>query len=135
MSNIYCVKCGIEGFTKCPYCRSIFLDEEDPRGRVEWMVSHHLVIHEDRLEWKLYGKDPASGLKILARVLQGATEEELKVAACLHEWDFKPCCGSTISCGHRSEEKPLKEFLMDAASYVAEKGDERAFEILSSLIR
>ena len=27
MSNIYCIKCNVEAFGKCPKCRSVFIEK------------------------------------------------------------------------------------------------------------
>ena len=136
MNNIVCTQCGLEGFTKCPYCRSIFADESTRIGSLDSMVSHHLKIHEDRLEWRLFGdKSPGRGLRTLQSVLKDLTLAELTVLACVHSWDFKPCHHSTIGCGHGSEEKPLEEFMQDVGMYLAEKGDEQAYEIVAEATR
>ncbi len=136
MSNIYCTECGVSGFSKCPYCRSIFLDHDQPIAFVEEILSHRLKIHKDKLEWRLYQEQTAlDGLRNLRDLLKDVSDEDLKVLACVHSWDFKPCMRSTIGCGHGSEEKPLEQFMQDAAMYVAERGEEDAYKILEDAIR
>lgn len=123
MGNVYCVKCGMEGESKCPRCRNVF-----PDNRIEAMLSHVLKFqvtphNEDYsngawLSIKLYihpeeyGLPPneeditRKGHEALYEILQGMAAQTdgfptFKQWACIHQWEFKPGCKPLIDCGHK----------------------------------
>lgn len=127
MGNVVCRKCGMEASSKCPYCRSVF-----PENQIDAMLSvvikHsvEIVHYEDRCPYPKRER-----LKIWLDIHDDETEEDawarlyyylkniiepyqpgdekysdhvkfpsLKEFCCHHGWVFKPGQKSSIGCGH-----------------------------------
>lgn len=105
MSNVVCVKCGLEGTSKCPHCRTVFPEfpEED---RMLWFdveaLEHRIILSDEKkVSFRVYDdEDWLSVLKVLRKYLAILKDEHLKTLACKHQFEFKPGCKSSIDCGH-----------------------------------
>lgn len=121
-SNIVCRKCGATGHSKCPYCRTIFGDNQSEdilswifKRRIEKVPSKADV--DENLHWlrvDLYlgsNKDGCTteyGLTKLREILNAMEDPNdpyptIKQYSCDHEWVFAPGQKSTIDCGHGSK--------------------------------
>lgn len=115
MAKIVCTKCGKTGDSKCPFCRSVFGDEDSRIGMIDAVMSHRLLIGEKGIllkRWSLTrNPDNSIGgpetdfniLKSVVGLLKDLTDDELRIIACVHTWDFAPGAKSEIDCGHDSE--------------------------------
>lgn len=81
IGNVSCVKCGLTGISKCPYCRSVFEHDYDRE-----CIRLELAGNVDDKEWVKMHK--------LAR-----QQKIGQFSRCEHEWVFQPDCQSTIGCG------------------------------------
>jgi hypothetical protein len=98
MSNVACVKCGVEGESKCPHCRNIFPDENN-----NFMLEglEHRIILREHVTFRVYsGETHESVLQGLKRWLSRLSEQDITQLACVHKWEFKEGHGSLIGCGH-----------------------------------
>jgi len=152
MAKILCTKCGKTGDSKCPHCRSIFADEDTPAGMIDTIMSYRLAITDKGIllkRMRVY-VDPNAPIgpgnemrdetneEILTSVvglLKRLTDDELKIVACCHTWDFAPFSKSEIDCGHGCEEKPLLDYMSDAWYHLndredADDNDKAAAEII-----
>lgn len=123
MSSFYCVKCGLEAHGKCCHCRSIYAAHPDKTvTMIEQVMSYRLLLDDPtKLKFKLYKDETwADGLIHLRDLLKDQPDDVVRIFACTHEWDFKPFAKSEIECGHRSEEKPLLDYLSDAWCHLTE---------------
>ncbi len=110
MANIICNKCGLTGDSKCPFCRSIFVDRQSLIGQIEHVMSHRMKISAEGIMIKRYSichhPGPETDLDILTflkDVFDALSKEDLKITSCTHDWDFAPFCKSEIDCGHGYE--------------------------------
>jgi len=104
MPNVVCKKCGAEAISKCPYCRSVFPEDQHDSlmsyllkfdiktvNEVDWLeVSWFMGNGSER-------RNAAWGLNKLKEALNGL---DLEKYCCDHEWVFKPGEHSRIDCGH-----------------------------------
>jgi hypothetical protein len=120
MSNCVCIKCGAGASSKCPYCRNVFDDNQ-----LEAAISHVLKFEvytnktlptpRDWLSLRFAMNDDESMEAAAARLLnvlllmkKEAKEDEhcqwpsLKQYFCVHVWQFREGCESTIGCGHKN---------------------------------
>lgn len=141
MARIFCVNCGKKGFSKCPYCRSIFGDDEGPVGRADFICSHRMKLDETdptrvKIEWRGWSDQSVyEALADLKEILNTVNDDELKVLACAHVWDFEPFQQSSIGCGHGSWKSPY-DLLMCALERITDGRDISAeFEILVAASR
>ena len=126
MANVRCYKCGKSGDSKCPHCRTIFDDMSDRADGVDTILSYRMAISDAGIMFKRYrmltgvreSEDDYDILRCVRDLLKDLTDDELRVVACVHKWEFAPCCGSSIGCGHHAPEKDPKEFLYDAIMYL-----------------
>ncbi len=117
MSSFYCTKCGLEAFGKCHLCRNIYASHPNRDVElIEQVMSHRLLLDDPKkLKVKLFSDETwADALITMRDLLKDRTDEECRIFACTHEWDFKPFAKSEIECGHGSEEKPLIDYMSDA---------------------
>lgn len=116
--NVVCSDCGAEAHSKCPYCRSVF-----PDNQMEAMLSYQLkrTMSTDELgiNWldvSLYvgngtEKDNmATAMERLLGILSAMQDPEshyptIAQYCCDHRWTFKPGQKSTIGCGHGSKKR------------------------------
>ena len=139
MSNIYCTKCGIEGYSKCPYCRSIFVDKsfkhgDYPTAQMDTWFSDIMKIEEKRVSFALYNDQTVfDRLKMLRDVLKDAPDEALKVLSCVHTWAFKDCCTSSIDCGHGSHWPSPEAFIERVETHLLETEDLEAIELIEKV--
>jgi hypothetical protein len=123
MASVYCVKCGKTAYSKCPFCRNIFPKHasSDAESWTLEILEHHLVIKDDLVSFKIYpGETAELVLNHMVPQLAKLSPAGIKQLACLHEWDFTPFSKSDIDCGHRSEEKPVLDFMSDAWHYLVD---------------
>ena len=117
MAKIYCTKCGIRGFSKCPHCRSIFANSrKDDAGAAqeyfEMFMSVGLANKDDRAKlaagnevrfsvsfWTYEANEEAAILSILNSLKSCLPKINLQVAACVHDWRLMPGEKSSIGCG------------------------------------
>lgn len=112
MSKIFCKNCGMTGDSKCPHCRTIFVDKE---YREIFVLSTHIS-----LETKNYSDNPikkkflinfnlhADMLEIalmdLEVLLSLMREQNPQMLQCAlenkHSWVFSKGESSEIECGH-----------------------------------
>ena len=69
---------------------------------LETVMSYRLdLAKDDMVQFKLYkDEDHFIGLKELRDLLSGLCDADVRILACLHEWEFAPFNQSTIDCGH-----------------------------------
>lgn len=113
MSSCICVKCGAEANSKCPYCRTVFPDNEMD-GIMSNVLKHHIEKVGDYhwMEVRLFlgeKKDLLEAAKRLHNILDRALNEpgdfiSLEELMCHHDWVLKPGMKSTIGCGHKGED-------------------------------
>jgi hypothetical protein len=128
MPAIYCKKCGIRGFSKCPHCRSIFTDRmpmnqdildsfvhardispKDDNGQpIHYTGGDHIdeIVMKHEVYFETYADTPEEAIK---RVLESLQEllrghVNIDVASCVHEWELMPGERSSIGCGHTGPE-------------------------------
>ena len=120
MAKIYCTKCGIRGFSKCPHCRSVFSEgrKDDASWAQEYFelfMSVGLQNKEDRERlkageevrfqvsfWHYAASEEAAILSILDSLRAALPQINLQVAACVHDWQMIPGEKSSIGCGCES---------------------------------
>lgn len=118
MASIICRKCKRTGDSKCPYCRSIFGDDDTATGMLDTTISYRLKIDGDAIVLKKFNipdYDEESH-KVLSMVVNSvvraaqtdnvSVEDVCRVLCCVHEWEFAPHCYAGISCGHRAPVDP-----------------------------
>lgn len=135
MPEIYCKKCGLRGHSKCPYCRSIFpahshgLSDNDALRQMAQEYFENFVevgLYENdeqrrkedyeklnngesvrfRVSFWTYSNDRSYALaSILERLAELLPLVNIKVAACIHEWEFMPGQESSIGCGHKGKKR------------------------------
>jgi hypothetical protein len=124
MPTVYCKKCGITGFSKCPHCRSIFADgmpmemelldnfihvrdisPKDENGQpTRYTGGDHegeiVVKHE--VYFETYADTQDIAMERVLSSLQSLLSQHIniKVASCVHEWELAPGEVSSIGCGH-----------------------------------
>lgn len=110
--NVYCIKCGAEGDSKCPHCRSVFNS-----NHLEVQLSHVLkfdLINLDGASWlqvrlrippefcvedeEATLADAHIGLYEILKMMIEGHELPLKQWICRHEWRLKPGHKSLIGC-------------------------------------
>jgi len=101
MSKIVCSKCGATGNSKCPYCRTVF-----PDNQLEALLSY--VIQWDRREDRIVVQVATLTTSVeeaLTKTLSALTTCAEKVGfaqyACEHDWVFAEGQHSEIACCHR----------------------------------
>lgn len=117
MSSFYCVKCGLEAFGKCCFCRNTYASHPDKTVTlIEQVMSYRLLLDDpQKLKIKLFRDETwADGLITLRDLLKDRTDAECRIFACTHEWAYKPFAKSEIGCGHGSEETPLLDYMSNA---------------------
>lgn len=120
MATIYCTKCGIRGWSKCPHCRSIFAsgrkdDAQMNQEYFEMFMSVGLKNKDDRAKleagedarftvafWTFEKTEEAAILSILHCLKESLPKINLEVAACVHDWQMMPGEKSSIGCGCES---------------------------------
>ena len=120
MATIYCTKCGIRGWSKCPHCRSIFANgRKDDSGAAqeyfEMFMTVGLQNREDKALldegkdvrfkvsfWTYEANEEAAILSILNSLKSCLPQINLEVAACVHDWRLMPGEKSSIGCGCES---------------------------------
>lgn len=126
MAAIYCKKCGLRGDSKCPHCRSVFADR-NPNEVARWeqeALERLLMVRsientttqkgESRFivgVWT-YATDSQEALKKGLDRLNYALNTQgvnLKVAACIHDWELMPGVESSIGCGHKGPDGSVPE--------------------------
>ena len=132
MAKIYCMKCGLEGDSKCPFCRSIFATSKN--GTLDTIASYFFVLDDEKyVKVRLPRDEDHGGCVIVLRdFLKDLTDEQCRIVACCHSWTFSPCSHSEIGCGHGSEEKPLVQFKQDILLHLAGV-DEEAFNLVDKI--
>lgn len=130
MPRIKCYECGAEGSSKCPHCRSIFSDE-----RYDSVMSHLIDLsNPKKVTFKVLSNETQGDFLVFLKEFLGElTNEQVRVCACMHQWEFMPCQHSSIGCGHGSEEKPLQEFMDDVQLHLLESGDVEAYELVEKI--
>jgi hypothetical protein len=109
MSNVVCVDCGMEAHSKCPFCRTVFPNNQTD-AMLSWTCKHRIkevnnfnwlqvefMMREDETE-----EDTFKRLHSLLDEMVTKPKEflSLKEFCCDHRWVFKPGEKSTIGCGH-----------------------------------
>ena len=132
MAKAVCLNCGITAFTKCPFCRSIFPDIEGRLGLLETVASHRFILNDEKqFKMRLFDDENwETGLCMLRDFLKDLTDEEIKVLACPHEWDFEVGSRSDIECGHGCSAEQVK---FGIYSYLCDKDDHAAVALLDKL--
>ena len=107
--NIYCVNCGAEGSSKCPYCRNIFPAGEESRNKqfISSVVGVPELVRDDLYSLKIYARGERKSIaKEFKEIGRGVflSDDFDESCICDHEWKFKPGCKSSIGCGHGSDE-------------------------------
>lgn len=96
MAKIVCKKCGLTGWSKCPYCRSVFGDDQT------------LAMVESRVR---VSKNDVGPIVTLQCYEDEKPEEDLprllgmvnlKQLFCVHQLEFAEGAKSEIGCGHTS---------------------------------
>lgn len=118
MSNVICSKCSAKADSKCPYCRTVF-----PDNQIESMLTWLLKFEVSKDGWVKLSYAPPSGWQtkteaelvenaftnlhnILSRMADPASGyPSFAQYACIHQWVFAPGCGPTIDCGHGPQRK------------------------------
>lgn len=115
MAKIICKKCNATGFSKCPYCRTVF-----PDNMVEGMLSHilkweHNKEHQEDITIsyrycaeanKTKQEQVQEALEDLKNLLTRMDRPEsthyptIKQYSCDHHWVFAEGEKSDIDCGH-----------------------------------
>jgi hypothetical protein len=124
MAKIVCIKCGLEGDSKCPHCRSIFVEKcGNPIGVKDTVASYRLKIDDAGIMVKR-GRTIEGGRETNEEILEMLRwlledPKDFKVLGCVHEWEFAPFFHSEIDCGHQSPEgsDPV-EFILRAVDHV-----------------
>ena len=132
MAKIICIKCGLTGGSKCPHCRSIFARHGGKVDMIDTILSHRLKITDEGILIKRGNSYPPGPfdpkaepigketdfelLEMIARLIGDLTNEELKIASCVHEWEFAPFAKSDIECGHCSPEVTRSGNVLDYMS-------------------
>jgi len=113
MAKIVCTKCGLTGFSKCPYCRSVFVDSSDLElaGADEILSYYSTFTEEDdgrgkqrkvikfyNLTDDMFEDTYVAILERIKRILNKT--DRLDVLGCVHHWTFAPGEKSAIRCGH-----------------------------------
>jgi hypothetical protein len=108
MARIICKLCGKTGTSKCPVCRSVFLD--DTSGTTEALISHVLKFefHEEGILTLKYQVSPndtvGDAVRDLLEILQmcgtgdGKQVPTLEQVFCDHLWQYQPGEKSSIGC-------------------------------------
>jgi hypothetical protein len=111
MPNIICKKCGLTGWSKCPYCRSVFADrdykvDDCQVGMLDGIFSHYIVLNDPTLiKFRVLRDEGWENALLRVRdLLADVPDAAIKVLACPHEWEFQPGTCSEIDCGHKYEE-------------------------------
>jgi hypothetical protein len=102
MSNCVCTKCGAEADSKCPACRTVFMDDQT-EAMYSWLLKFNLEKDAEKGNWlkvSLYVADSEDEAKELEHLKDVLSRLNLKQYACIHQWTMKPGCHSTIGCGH-----------------------------------
>lgn len=112
MAKIVCSKCGATGWSKCPYCRTVF-----PDNKTEALLSHvlkwkftpgdnvkveysYFTTDEELDEKEVVVQALKSLLNTLSAMESGAPWTSIEQYACNHKWVFAPGEKSSIECGH-----------------------------------
>ena len=121
MPEIYCTKCGIQGSSKCPHCRSVFSDHpknEQQRWAqdyFEMFMNVGLKNRDDKAKleageqvrfqvsfWHYANNDEEAIASILGSLHDALPLANLTVASCIHDWQLMPGEASSIGCGCES---------------------------------
>ncbi len=114
MSNVECINCGVEAHSKCPYCRTVF-PEDQSEAMLSYALKRTIKTDEQGINWLEISwymgdgnkKDSLEyGLASLHKVMCGMADPEglypsFAQYACDHRWRFKKGEKSSISCGHK----------------------------------
>jgi hypothetical protein len=116
MAKIVCTKCGATGDSKCPYCRTVFPDNQiearlsyslkidyanDPRGRRWLKVELYSPINDENEVPVTIADDVKELYKILDLMVKHEKSwPTIEQYVCSHQWEFAPGCKSDINCGH-----------------------------------
>jgi hypothetical protein len=104
--NCYCKKCGLRADSKCPHCRNVFPKRLSPAQqclemiiKVKQVSNHDIPTRWVYVEIKKSSEEEAilSVLETLKACFDAGAD--LKVAACVHEWELMPGVESEIGCG------------------------------------
>jgi len=103
MANCHCKKCGAEASSKCPYCRSVFMNDQR-EAALSWILKRGIKETNGQrwleVSWFLSSdEDLVEGLKKLRNTLTSMDDAYIKQYCCDHTFEFKPGCESTIGCG------------------------------------
>ena len=116
MSNIKCKKCGEFAYSKCPYCRNIF-----PEDQIVTFYSNMITVKQEVIPadqwvdnlprtkitfsintWHVPDEKETPEQQFLV-LLKGLLKLEYpERALCNHRWEFLPGESSSIGCGHHS---------------------------------
>ena len=122
MAKIVCIKCGVRGLSKCPHCRSSFMDRNPDLVVQEALefVESRIKVQGDRqigedgkqkytISFWTYATTNDEAMERMLRMLRNNLPDIpgrlLKVAGCDHEWHFLPGEESSIGCGHTEDQE------------------------------
>ena len=109
MARVVCARCGMTGHSKCPYCRTVFADNERNSvlqqlmtiTRGSWMDKRFvdengkdLVV---TLNWSI--GDIANHVCHLRDILSSLDDDGIRRLCCHHDWMFVEGERSSIGCG------------------------------------
>lgn len=128
-AKVICSKCGATGLSKCPYCRSVFPDNQYAAvlGRIlRVRIAQELEITRIKVD---YVVDSDWSLErawdYLHDLFHNLVIERIKVTqlACEHNWVFAPGEVSEIGCGHENREALPPGVYEGTIVDAADKGD------------
>ena len=102
MSNVICSKCGAKATSKCPYCRTIF-----PEDQTKAILSHLLKFPVHKDGWAtgtitLRADSNEEYFRTFIHLAELLKEIGIDKYCCDHDWIFMPGCKSSIDCGHEA---------------------------------
>ena len=112
MSNCVCLKCGATATSKCPFCRTVFLDNQIKSMLGSCIKFDEGIQNEEyrKMEIKIHfrAKNNEELIEAFIEILQSMKETKegtvqfpsLKQYFCHHSWQFAEGCKSIIDCGH-----------------------------------
>ncbi len=92
MGNVHCLKCGLEGSSKCPHCRTVF-----PENGIVTILEYGIQIGDKDVSTRPL---PPEEFTKFIRSLAKLSDDEMKMICCNHRFEFKPGGKSSIDCGH-----------------------------------
>ncbi|KKN78699.1 hypothetical protein LCGC14_0347660 [marine sediment metagenome] len=101
MAKVACTKCGEKGSSKCPFCRSIFLNNQE-LAYAELVVNVSETDNSVVLTVNLAKKTADGKKRPLEEMMQTlkTLSEQSPGLLCLHSFDFEKEQESSIGCGH-----------------------------------